>query len=55
MIELNNYVLMVTCYIDKPFSLIQKGIENFQTSLTHSNLEIPTEVTEINIRSRQCF
>eukprot|EP00842_Homolaphlyctis_polyrhiza_P004704 jgi/Hompol1/5234/HPOL_004264-RA len=50
-IRINSYVLFVMCFIDKPYSLIEKRVEEFQTTLIQSRLEIPTEEPPVLLRS----
>ncbi|KAI8925798.1 hypothetical protein BC831DRAFT_459476 [Entophlyctis helioformis] len=49
-VRINSFVLFVTCFIDKPYSLIERKVEEFQTTLIQSRLEIPTEEPPILLR-----
>lgn len=43
-VQLASHVLVVTCFIDKPFHLIERGIEIFKTSFYQSRFDFPIEV-----------
>nr|KAJ3422207.1 hypothetical protein HK105_000705 [Polyrhizophydium stewartii] len=44
-VRINSFVLFAMLYIDKPYSMIEKKIEEFQTTLIQSRLEIPIEAS----------
>ncbi|KAK5667362.1 hypothetical protein QVD99_005968 [Batrachochytrium dendrobatidis] len=49
-IRMNSFVLFVTTFIDKPYSLIEKKVYEFQTNLIQYHLNIPTEEPPVLLR-----
>ena len=50
-IKLQHYTLVVTCHIDKPFTLLRTSIMNFQHSISNSKLGIPIEEPPVLMRT----
>ncbi|KAJ3300330.1 hypothetical protein HK104_001748 [Borealophlyctis nickersoniae] len=50
LIRMQSYVLVVMSYIDKPFALLQKKVEEFRIAFIQSRLEIPTEEPPVLLR-----
>ncbi|KAH6572843.1 hypothetical protein BASA60_006405, partial [Batrachochytrium salamandrivorans] len=49
-VRVNSFVLFVTTFIGTPYSLIEKKIDEFQTTLIQSRLEIPIEEPSVLLR-----
>ena len=43
-IRIHNYIMIAQTFIDKPFSMIQNKVHEFQSILVQSGLELPLEV-----------
>ncbi|KAI9209822.1 uncharacterized protein BJ171DRAFT_485127 [Polychytrium aggregatum] len=49
-VRVQAYVLVLMAYIDKPYSSLQKRIDDFRISFAQSRLEIPTEEPPLLLR-----
>ncbi|KAJ3035112.1 hypothetical protein HDV00_004334 [Rhizophlyctis rosea] len=50
MIRIQSYVLVLMSYIDKPFTKLQRKVEEFRIGFVQSRLEIPTEEPPVLLR-----